>query len=56
MYKNVVRITREQYKQMLDAGRKFRNWSLYEPQNNPHRTYYLVDLGNGLTANKVEIK
>ena len=46
-------ISREDYKGMLDKGLVFRNWSLYEPDQTPNRDYLIVNLGNGLTANKV---
>lgn len=54
MYPNVKKLTREQYKEMLDRGVRFRDWSLYEPQNNPNKTYYVVQLGRTITVNKTE--
>ena len=38
----IRKITRDEYKALLDAGFRFRNWSLYEPERNPERTYYCV--------------
>lgn len=55
MYKNVKTITREEYKELLDRGLTFKDWSLYEPQNNPSKTYYIVKLGKSITVNKTEI-
>lgn len=56
MYKNVQKINRTKFQQMLSEGKKFKNWSLYEPSHNPQKIYYIVDLGKGLTINKTETK
>jgi hypothetical protein len=54
MYRNVKHLTRAEYKAMLDAGRKFRDWSLHSPMHNPGKTFYIVHLALRLTVNKVE--
>jgi hypothetical protein len=43
------KLTRDQYKSMLDQGHKFTNASLYEPDNAPKGTkFFHVELGKGL--------
>ena len=54
--KNIKKISRSEYKEMLDQGIKFKNWSLYEPEKSPKKTYYIVldDRGNAM-LNKVVV-
>ena len=49
----IIHITREDYARMLREGRKFRDWSLYEPSQSPDTTYYVIDMGAAV-LNKVE--
>lgn len=53
---NIERITREDYKKMLDSGLKFRDWSLYEPEKQPKKTFYIIidDKGNSM-LNKTSV-
>ena len=48
----IKKIGREEYRRMLDEGRKFRDWSLYEPMHNPKDVFYCVDMGAAVLCKK----
>lgn len=51
---NIRRISKDEYRALLEAGKRFRDWSLYEPSQKPDRVYYVIDMGP-CTLNKTEV-